>query len=439
VEYYSTNDQAGLARVAPVSRITTYWLPFAVVFAAMSFNFILCFINTNIVGVTVAHVIGAELIIISLALLVAFPNIGPSQIILILGLLLYLMALSLIRAVSTPEGAFDVKIVRDFMIPIAFFLLGTRVSKLSYADSIVKICALVVTFFAIFEYFFLDLFLRYFDVLAYYVARGTIEREQAQYMTSQLYISGVRFEGRSLFPFLGEHRVSSIFLEPVSPGNFAVTLFFWALVRSKFQKKIYYGLFLMAIFLTIMADNRFGAFLCVAALCASLVPLRYLRTAIFSAPFVAIPVLLSLTLAFPNWGAAENSFAARQVYSGYVLSGLSTLDWLGIGTASSDGDSGYAYTITQIGIIGFIVLWSLFMMLRGASAQFQMYRAFCGMYLAAILCVSASPFSIKTASLLWFLLGVLAVVRVQVSNPLPAPSRGLAPASAPKLQTTPSQ
>ena len=439
MEYYSTNDPDGLTHAAPISRTRSYWLPFSVVFAAISFNFFLCFVNTNLFDITVTHVMGAELVIITLAMLVAFQTIGTNQIILILGVLLYLMALSLIRAMGSSSSGFDVKIIRDIIIPIAFFLLGTRVSKVSNVDSIVRVCAVVVTVFAIFEYFFLDVFLRYFNILSYYVARGTLEREQVEYFTTELYISGLRFDGRSLFPFLGEHRVSSIFLEPVSPGNFAVTLFFWALVRSKFERKIYYGLFMMAIFLTIMADNRFSAFLCVAALCASILPLRFLRMAIFISPFLAVPSLLFLSTIFPNWGAAENSFAARQVYSGYVLSGLSLSDWLGVGTASADGDSGYAYTITQIGIVGFVVLWSLIMTLKGTSAQFQLYRSLCGMYLAAILCVSASPFSIKTASLLWFLLGALSMVRGNVGIPLQAARKGFASASAQKLQATPSR
>jgi len=431
VDFYSTSD-VGLARIATGSSARPFWLPLAVLYAAMSFNFALCFVNTNIAPVTVAHVIGSEVLIISLALLVAFRTIGTNQIMLILGLLLYLVALSLIRASigssDQSSGAFDIKIMRDFMIPIAFFLLGTRVTKLSDVDKIVRVFAIVVTAVALFEYFLLDVYVRFFNIMSYYLARGSLEYQQVEYYTTTLYISGFRPDGRSLFPFLGEHRVSSIFIEPVSPGNFAVAVFFWALVRSRYEKKVYYGLFLMAIFLTIMADNRFSAFLCIAALCASMIPLRYLHTAIAAAPFVAVPGLLLLAAVFPNW-EIDNSTVARFIYSGYVLSGLNLWDWLGVGTASSDGDSGYAYTITQIGLLGFIALWGLFMTLKNTNAQFQLYRSLCGMYLAAILCVSYSCYSIKTASLLWFLLGALSVARGYVSIPLPAARQGLAPAS----------
>jgi putative polymerase len=48
------------------------------------------------------------------------------------------------------------------------------------------------------------------------------------------------------------------------------------------------------------------------------------------------------------------------------------------------------------------------MTLRGRSAQFYAFRNVAAMYYAVILCISNSPFTIKTAALLWFLLGVLA-------------------------------
>ena len=49
--------------------------------------------------------------------------------------------------------------------------------------------------------------------------------------SDRLFISGMRYEGRTLLPFLGEHRVSSIFLEPVSVGNFGAICFAWVTLR----------------------------------------------------------------------------------------------------------------------------------------------------------------------------------------------------------------
>src|SRR5262249_34533608 len=150
------------------------------------------------------------------------------------------------------------------------------------------------------EYFFLETYLHYFNIISYYISRGSVNSDEIEWLSTTLFVSGIRPEGRSLLPFLGDHRVSSIFLEPVSPGNFAVTLFFWALVRSFHEKKIYYGIFFMAIFLTVMADNRFGAYLCVAALAASFLPNRILTGGLTFAPFVLVVLLFGIGLMFAD-------------------------------------------------------------------------------------------------------------------------------------------
>lgn len=412
MNFYATPNRAGASRSAAIrgGDPSALGMPFVLVFAALSFNFFLCFVNTNVVGISGAHVMGAEVLIVGLTFLVAHRSIGQNQIVLICGMLLYLMIMSSLRALAFPENGFDIKTFRDYMIPIAFFLLGTRITNLASADSIVRICAIVVTIFAIFEYFFLETYLRYFNIIAYYVSRGSVETSQIEWMSTTLFVSGIRPEGRTLFPFLGDHRVSSIFLEPVSPGNFAVTLFFWALVRSYSEKKFYYGIFLMAIFLTIMADNRFGVFLCATAFVASLIPSRYLRIALIILPFVMIPVLLGVRFWHPD-AEIDNSFSGRFLSSGATLAGFDFWNWIGVGKDAEDLDSGYAYTIGRIGIVGLAAFWALFMSLKSTNASFQMFRGFCALYFAAILCVSYSPFTIKTAGLLWFLLGALSVVR----------------------------
>jgi putative polymerase len=278
---------------------------------------------------------------------------------------------------------------------------------LANADFIVKCCAFVVTALAILEYFFLDTYLQYFNIIAYYISRGSVELEQIQYLSTTLFASGIRPEGRTFFPFLGDHRVSSLFLEPVSPGNFAVILFLWALVRSKTERTFYWGLFLMAVFLIIMADNRFGAYVCTAAFATSLLPSRFLHKAIWVAPIVAITALLGISFWYSDV-EGDNSLLGRLLSSGQSLAGFDISDWLGVGEINETWDSGYAYTVGRIGIFGLAAFWGLLMALKG-DGQFQLFRSLCGLYFAAILCVSYSPYTIKTAGILWFLLGTLSI------------------------------
>lgn len=386
--------------------------PFLIVFAAIAFNFVLCLINTNLIGISASTVIGFELVILSAALVVSRQEVGPTELTLLAGVTLYLCLLSLIRSIDDLSG-FDPKIIRDFVIPIAFYLLGRRVKDVEAADSFVLFVALLVSGLAIFEYFFLDTYLNYLNIIRYYIARGTVESARLEILSSNLFVSGIRPEGRTLFPFLGDHRVSSIFLEPVSPGTFAVILFYWALVRSVSKKTIYFGLFGLALFLTIMADNRFGANLCVLAVFAAMLPAGLLYSILIPLPFLSVFFLLCIAFATPD-GTIDNSFFGRLLSSGRVLSRFDLSNWLGVGTTTSGAwDSGYAYTIGQIGIIGFAAFWVIFMFPKARNSEFGLFRNLSAMYFTAILCVSYGPFTIKTAALLWFLMGVLSVRRAK--------------------------
>jgi putative polymerase len=402
-------EQRNFGTIRPHADIVAIrYLSVFIIIAAISFNFILCFLNTNLGPVSSLHVIGSELLIISAAFLCSIQVMALKHFVLIGGTFLYLLTLALIRAAGAPDGAFDVKIIRDFMIPIAFFLLGARVQDTKTADLVVTFIAVIVTAIALLEYFFLDAYLRYFNVIGYYVARGTVETIQTEFLSTNLFVSGIRPEGRSLFPFLGDHRVSSLFLEPVSPGNFGVIVFFWALVRSQFEKRLYSSLFVMALFLIVMADNRFGAALCISALAMNFLLMRYSYYLVLGLPLIYVCGLLGVLFVFADV-TPDNSFLGRIIASAQTFSSLDIWNLMGIqDTASWVGDSGYTYLFTKIGLLGFAAFWLIFMTLPGAKTQFSAFRGFAGLYIATSLCVSTSPFSIKTAALLWLLLGVLA-------------------------------
>jgi putative polymerase len=412
VSRYVTHEYSP-RRLAPAKAASSRqyeWSCFAIIFSALSFNFFLCFANTNAIEISDFHVIAAEIAIISITFLVSVRAIGRQQFVLIGVMFLYLLFLILVRANVSSNSGIEVKVVRDFTIPVAFFLLGRRVGDLRNADTIVFVLAIVVTSVAVFEYFFLDVYLKYFNIIMYYVARGTLATARLAISSSNLFESGIRPEGRTLLPFLGDHRVSSIFLEPVSLGNFAMILFFWAMIRFKFEKRLCAALLLMAIFLIIMADSRFSAYLCVLALGAFLLPKRYISAAVAWLPIVCLSGLIGIAYIFQNL-IIDDSFLGRAVSSGRNLTAFDIPTWLGAGESASFAyDSGYAYAISQIGILGFAVFWFVLMTVKGASREFLMFRSLTGLYLATILCISYSPFTIKTAALLWFLFGALAVV-----------------------------
>jgi putative polymerase len=88
---------------------------------------------------------------------------------------------------------------------------------------------------------------------------------------------------------------------------------------------------------------------------------------------------------------------------------LDILGWMGVTAPPYTLDTGYAYVLSGIGLIGLTVAWCWFMSLKGNSRYFYAFRNTIAAYFAALLCVSQAQLTIKTAALLWFLLGVLSV------------------------------
>lgn len=402
---------------------TNRWVLFTVIFLAMSFNFILCFLNTNGVPITRLYVELCEVFIVSSAFIISLKYIRLPEYIFLGAVSVYSVLMVLIRAVTSVEGSIDVRPIRELIIPIAFYMLGTRARSLRDVDKILTLAAILVAIGVVFEYFFLDTYLRFFNIIMYYIARGSVSAEQHALLPTDLFVSAIRPEGRALFPFLGDHRVSSIFLEPVSPGNFAVILFYWAIIRSFSEKSIYYLLFAISLFITIMSDNRFGLYMCGLGICvyllAAVSPKAIVSSALMILPFAAIGLMIEIAYMHANL-TIDDSLLGRAVASGEALLSLDLFNWLGLQSPDASVnvyDSGYSYTFGIIGITGFSVLWWIFLTLNGRNAPFFLFRTLSAFYIALILCVSYSPFTIKTASVLWFLIGALAYRhKVQLSE-----------------------
>lgn len=399
--------------------------PFALVLAAVTFNFVLCFINTNIASIiTPSSVMLAELVIISFAFLASIRFLNLTYLVLIAATVTYILTLSLVRWGVSPEHGFDIKIVRDFLIPIAFFMLGMTIKKLHHVDVAVKWISAITLSFATFEYFYLETFLKYFDVLKYYIARGTIAESDLTHaflVSGGLYFSGIRPEaqGRALFPFLGDHRVSSIFLEPISLGYFGIIVFMWGLVMSRIDRKIHFFSLSTGLLCIVLSDSRFGAGIIIVATILTFMPVRLSHFGVLLLPLFLVFGLLLLPEFFNL--SRDLSLSGRLSYSARVLTDFDAWNWLGFEASRLQTfDSGYAYLFSGVGILGFAVFWVIFLSIKGRSVYFDMFRNSSAAYFAIALCIGEGQLTIKTASLLWFMLGALAITWV------PAPQKEMA-------------
>lgn len=414
----SVSHPPSLAYAIPGTQVPPLapFVPTMLLLGALTFNMALCFANTNVMGVSDLHVMLCEAMILAVVFLAAYRAIEDVHLILLGFVAVFPLVLASIRFVTGNDTTIDIKIVRDLAIPIGFFLLGTASANLKTADRIVAASVAIVVVVALFEYFWIEMFTRFFNIAKYYIARGSLEAKQI-YQNSDLFISGIRPAGaqggRNLLPFLGDHRVSSVFLEPVSTGNFGVIAFIWGLVRSRMEKRLYLGVMAGAMLIIIFADSRFGAYLCVMALVMAYLPIAWTTIGAALMPLVALTVLVVVPFVVtgsydPQNRYIDNGFVGRFVLAARILGEFDGWTWFGLNAAGGLAfDSGYAYILSKVGVIGFWVLWLIPFSLRNADRHFCLYRNLLAIYYGTILCVSNSAFTIKTAALAWFLFGVM--------------------------------
>jgi len=418
-----------LATAAPAPSLPPA-VVYLVMLGAMSFHMALCFVNTKIGGVGNSAIIGSEIVIVGTVLLLSYGIVDYSRFLVVSGLIFYLVLLAAVRTVFHGESL-QIKPVRDLLIPIAFFFFGMRAADIRRADLLVGIAAAIVVTVGLIEYAFPDRFTDIFNVARFYIDRGAMKTGQSP-QSSNLFISGIRPDvlgGRNLLPFLGDHRISSVFLEPISSGNFGIIVFMWALVRSRARGRVTWGLFAAAAAMIVLSDSRFGAMFCIVAAGIAMLPPAIGAAAAATIPAVALAALIVLPDQLEKMHVVGNGFISRLILSGHFIAALDLQNWLGVMTPDFQPfDSGYAYSFIGFGVIGAVALWAIFWSIEGRGWQFRTYRNLVGAYYGVLLCVSNSPYTIKTASLLWFLLGVLAAAR---DPPPVAPRRSSYPHRAP--------
>ena len=253
----------------------------------------------------------------------------------------------------------------------------------------------------------LSLYERYLNVLNYYINKGGLKLDQAHVTGTHFFVSGIRpaGEGRSLLPVLGDHRASSIFLEPISLGNFAVICAAWGLVR--FEERPGFGLAMITIAVVnaVLADSRQGiscALLIAGALATPLPRSRPWR--------LLAPVCVLAALLYIGWEAAprpiDDTLGGRIDGAGTLMASWGARQWFGVAASSrSTVDCGYAQLLMGLGIVPAFIVWAGFALWRTNNRLFNRYRCALIIYLCVSLTITGSVLSIKTGALAWFLLG----------------------------------
>jgi putative polymerase len=389
-------------RVAPDTRLPSK-LAIATLFTATVFNLGLCFINTKLFPTSDKTAMLAEACIMAMTVSLLLWKRDHLVALVITILVSYFAFLFMIR------GAVDPKPIRDLLIPIVFIRLGQKYLTVEQTDWLITRLTLLALGVAIFEFTLPDIYTRFFDVLQYFINKGATRSEASDFIVNGFNINGDRpdGQGRELLPFLGLHRAGSIFLEPVTTGNFGAICGAWFLQsnRKALARWVWIGMCLAVI---VLADGRFGLMLLMIA-----IALRYLRflqkpLLISLLPFAIVGFLVAYAYYIDSMGlsAGGNSYGGRLLYSGRILDSLDVLDWLGMQVQQIVYfDSGYAYSVTQIGLLGLMAAWLTFAANLEMKSSYRYLGCFCMLYVVTSLIVSNSMWSIKASALLWFMVG----------------------------------
>ncbi|OLP46627.1 hypothetical protein [Rhizobium oryziradicis] len=381
--------------VAQTSLFQSGLASFAII-GGLVLNLFLCFVNTRIMPVSDTHVILGEMTMLGSAFLLAADRRIGVYITLTVFITYMLMIFSL-------RGELDLKALRDVFIPIGFYFMGRKLGDVRLTDRLVVASALIVLLFGLYEYLALDSYLDYFNVLGYYIARGTVSLQDSFGQTRGLFISGIRPEPRTLLPFLGAHRVSSVFLEPVSAGNFGVIIYAWALFRPGMRWR--FLVIALAAIGIVLADARFGFFTCIVI--TALLPVyRFIpKTVWLVLPFILLAGIAAYGMMIGAAGGPNDASGRLKVTAAI----LNHLDFqVVLGSKATDiftADSGISYTLTNFGLFGFIGLWAAFVLSPMFDAKAWVFRGMMIVYLVLLMLISNSFYSIKTAALMWFLIG----------------------------------
>jgi len=395
----AVSSRRGATRVGPGI------LPIAIVLFAVLFNAGLAIVNAHVTPLTASSVIAVEVLIVAAAHAVVLWHYRPQM------LAWYaVIAVAMLFAVERGLvlGTFEPKFLRDVMLIATFALLRMTTPKNRLVTLVVTLHVIVLGG-VLYEALFTESFSALFDVRGYYIATRAFDASDFWNSASDLFVSATR-PGNRFLELVELHRVSSVFLEPVSLGNYVViiTAFLCANYRNMSFKTI--AFLMVGNFVALVAcDGRLAAVSsAIIVLAAWAAPRLPQRSTLLYLPGVLIGAVLLVIVLHPN--QLEDNFPGRIAYGIELLSRFEVADWLG----NSDtylvpaADSGLAYAITTQSVVGLMAFW-IFLVFGAKERTPEQIRYLHGLcvYFAMTMLVSSSLFSIKMAALLWFIFGSL--------------------------------
>jgi hypothetical protein len=306
--------------------------------------------------------------------------------------------------VSMMNNTVFVDMARNAAIIAVFMLLGSRIAQRDLHRGFM-LAAIAVAAVLLLEWASVDRYAALFAPGSYFAQTRGIAQEAFDQLG--LFGNSLGFDSRFAIVTLMDHRACSLFLEQVSLANFGVILVIYLACdwnRLPPSSKGFLGA--LAVLIVLTTNSRLALALTLLTPLLCLLTLRWNR---FLTLLVMPGTLLGAALIGSNSTAAADDLPGRlektiKALSSLDMSAISGLDAL---KAPSFADSGYAYVIYASTILGLLVLW-VFVSLVASQDEPRTMRCslLLNVYVFSSLTISGnSVFSIKTAALLWLLVG----------------------------------
>jgi putative polymerase len=409
--------------------LATLWL-------ALLFNIALSWVNANVVAINGGVVTGVQGLVMALALavgMVARRGGWRRWTVLLGGVVVLWLLLSALRQ------SIELKFLGDAVLIPAFALLGTCLGRRDLIRWLVT-AQLVISGIAIWELAQPASYAGAFNVTAYYVNTRGIEAETFWSGEDEgLFLNVERPNGRNLLANSGLNRATSVFLEPVSLGNWTIVVL---IVLVALWGQMGWGtratLVLSDLLLVVACDGRF-ALVCAVGI---LLGVPFGRWAPRLWPLVYLPVLVATLFALKG---AELLPRGGDTFAGRLRKGVDYLGRLEVadlfGGQSSAGiyanaDAGWAYLIQSQSLFGFLGFWLLIvLMARERTPDLRGFVNATAIYVALCMPISYSFLSIKTVAPIFALYGCLVAAAARSTGrtgllglPIRAPVGRLRPA-----------
>lgn len=380
-------------------------MPALVLIGSVLFNAGLAVVNGHIFPVSQPLVIASEAAFVAAAGCLIFltwrPQMAPS-----LALIVVLAVFAVTRAIWTVQP--EPKFLRDVLLIPIFLMLGMTFDDRGLSRTVLALHAIVFLVFLL-EALAPEVYSDLFRIQDYYIGTRGNNLSEFYNTNSELFISATR-PGERFFPFIDAPRLSSVFLEPVSLGNYCtiITCFICACFR-RIGKAGTWFLSITTFALLVGCDGRLATASCAIIIAVALIAPRLpkLSAVLYIPGAIACAIAL---VTFAGLKPGGDDFGGRLAHTVDLLWTFDVPEFLGVSNefVSESMDSGVAYLIVTQSLPGLILLWAYIGFgTKEDTAEQVRYTHALSLYLALSMMVSYSFLTIKTAALLWFIQGVL--------------------------------